>query len=50
MSVIIEMICPDCSNSNCSEHQRKKIVIDKQTGLEVEARCVCDNCNGEERK
>lgn len=39
--LIIELLCPGCSNENCSNHLPKKIVIDKNSGLEFEVICVC---------
>ena len=41
--LVIELTCPGCSNQDCGLHQAYKLVIDKKTGLEVRAICICKN-------
>ena len=43
MNVVIDSICAACVNEKCNDHQRKKIIQDKVTGLNIEARCICKN-------
>ena len=35
------MICKNCNKNNCNYHEEKKIVVDKTTGIEFEANCIC---------
>lgn len=44
MPIVLETLCKGCSENNCGDHQVLKYVIDKITNLEVEARCMCNNC------
>jgi len=39
--LVIEVLCPNCSINNCSDHLPKKEVIDRQTGLVFDAVCTC---------
>jgi len=39
----VDLICKNCAIGNCTGHVSKKILIDKETGLKVEARCICKN-------
>ncbi|MCE9653059.1 MAG: hypothetical protein K8Q89_08420 [Nitrosarchaeum sp.] len=43
MKLILEMICSGCNQGRCNEHQERTIKIDRITGLEIEAHCMCVN-------
>jgi hypothetical protein len=41
MNLIIELLCPSCSQGKCLKHKYKTLTKDSITGLEFEVRCVC---------
>jgi len=41
--LIIELHCPGCSKGKCSKHIQKKKMFDKQSGLEFDVICICNN-------
>ena len=41
------MLCKECSLNNCKEHVSSKIITDAITGLQIEAKCLCNNCGSE---
>ncbi len=42
MPVILEGLCTPCKSNRCREHNPKILKRDKVTGIEMEARCICD--------
>jgi len=45
MNLILETICKYCNAGRCINHNSSMIIKDDVTGLEIEARCVCESCN-----
>ena len=41
--LVIELLCPECSNKNCPKHLAKKMVLDNDSGIEFEIVCICRN-------
>ena len=41
--LLIELLCPSCSQQNCKNHVQSIIKKDLRTGLEFQIRCDCTN-------
>jgi len=44
MDLILEMICPECSEGNCISHRNSTHVKDTVLDIIIEVRCVCKDC------